>query len=282
MHPLKNFFTRTVNKPFFSVFFIFISSILFLFFNSYYSGKIGIGEVTLKKNNLKNYFSNTKSVAKEDTTKKIQTKSETEPKLIKSKKIVKSDSGSQRILLIGDSMLEGFGMRLNDYCVHNDHDMMRIIWYSSNTLWYGSCDTITHFINKFNPTYIILVIGSGDIYIDHVLRDRPPYVQNILNQIEGYPYIWVGPPNWREDTGINELLEKSNPKGTFFLSKNLSFERNDDGIHPTKHSAAIWADSVASFIVNKSIYPIKLDFPEKQTARRMTTLLLSPNPPKLK
>ncbi|MGD0712163.1 MAG: hypothetical protein ABR968_13400, partial [Bacteroidales bacterium] len=68
------------------------------------------------------------------------------------------DSSSQRFLLIGDSMLETLRYRLNDYCKKNNHTMNAVIWYSSSTLWYGSCDTLSYYINKFNPTYVILVI----------------------------------------------------------------------------------------------------------------------------
>jgi hypothetical protein len=281
MLSLKKIFFNTIKNPFFSILFILGCSIIYLFVTTYQKENIQIGNYKLKKNGLKKYFSSLQNIDQADTIKKNNIPVVIKDSFQETEKIIKSDSGSQRILLIGDSMLEGFGLRMNDYCTHNNHEMMRIIWYSSTTQWFASCDTITHFINKFNPTYIILVIGSGDISAKNVLSERLPYVEKILSQIKGHPYIWVGPPNWKEDTGINELLEKTNPEGTFFLSKNLKFDRTSDGVHPTHPSAAKWVDSVATFIVHKSIYPIQLDFPEKKTNKRMNSFLLSPKPPVL-
>ena len=58
------------------------------------------------------------------------------------------DSSSQKILLIGDSMLEQFRWRLRDYCKENGHEMASVIWYSSQTEWYGTTDTLKYFIEK--------------------------------------------------------------------------------------------------------------------------------------
>ena len=59
-----------------------------------------------------------------------------------------ADTTKQKFLLIGDSMLEGLGLRMNDYCNANGHEMHQVIWYSSSTLWYGNCDTIRYFVEK--------------------------------------------------------------------------------------------------------------------------------------
>ena len=63
------------------------------------------------------------------------------------------------------------------------------------------------------------------------------------------------------------------------FENNLTFERNKDGVHPTRASAAKWMDVIASFIMKKSKYPIILKTPKNKAKKRSTLYLLSPKPP---
>ena len=265
-----------MNKNFFPILTILGVLIIYLLVVSFNLLDIKIAGYALKKNTLKEYFSTIATPEKKPLKKKPQTK-----KKINLPPTITPDTSSQRILIIGDSMLEGLGPRLNDYCEENNHTLGQIVWYSSNSKWYGSCDTIPHFIERFKPTYIILAIGSGDIIAYNAIVERKPYVEKILEQVKGYKYIWVGPPNWREDSGINELIDNSVKERTFFLSKDLSFERVSDGVHPTRESASKWMDTIASFIMNKSSNPIMLKIPKKKAEKRPTVYMLSPKPPVL-
>ena len=189
------------------------------------------------------------------------------------------DSSSQHFLLIGDSMLETLGGRLNDYCKKNKHTMNSVIWYSSSTLWYGNCDTLSYFIKKYNPTYVILVIGANELFIRDIKR-RDKFVKNILRQIGNLKYFWVGPPNWKEDTGINDLILRNVGPRRYYPSKKIKYERNRDGAHPTKKSGYMWMDSVAAFIMNKSMYPVLLNYPDAPEKKGPPTTLLMPHAPK--
>jgi len=189
------------------------------------------------------------------------------------------DSSSQRFLLIGDSMLETLRYRLNDYCKKNKHTMNAVIWYSSSTLWYGNCDTISYFVNKFNPTYVILVIGANELFIRDI-RSRDKFVKNILRQVGSRKYFWIGPPNWKEDTGINNLILRNVGPRRYYPSKKLTYERNRDGAHPTRKSGYMWMDSVASFIMKKSMYPVLLNYPDIPEIKGPPTIMLGPHPPK--
>jgi hypothetical protein len=192
---------------------------------------------------------------------------------------VKMDSTSQRFLLIGDSMLETLGYRLNDYCRKNHHTMNSVIWYSSSSLWYGNCDTLSYFIKKFDPTYVILVLGANELFIRDI-RSRDKLVKNIIRQMGEKRFIWVGPPNWKEDTGINDLILRNTGPMRYYPSKKLKYERFKDGAHPTKKSGYMWMDSVAKFIMNKSMYPVLLNYPDTPAKRGPPTTLLGPHPPK--
>lgn len=185
------------------------------------------------------------------------------------------DTIPQSILFIGDSMLEGLGPRMGAYAKKNGHQLRNVIWYSSTTETWGSCDTLKHFIRKFKPSYIIVCLGANELFVRNIKTKRNKYLNNILSQIGNIPYVWIGPPNWKEDTGINQMLQESLRDGSFFLSKNLKFDRSSDGAHPTRSSAAKWMDSVARWMVNESVHPIKMEMPDEKSARA-TTVILQP------
>ncbi len=186
------------------------------------------------------------------------------------------DTTSQHILLIGDSMLENLRLRLKDYCEHNNHTMKAVIWYSSQTEWFGRHDTLRYFINKFKPSYIIFVIGANELFVRDIIERRQKYVKHIIKQLDEIPYVWVGPPNWADDTGINEMILKNVGKTRYFPSKELTYTRKRDGAHPTKTSAFAWMDSLAKWIETSSMYPILLKKPTISSKKLPYTVVLKP------
>ncbi len=186
------------------------------------------------------------------------------------------DTSSQKILIIGDSMLEGLSLRLQDYSEHNGHEMQAVIWYSSQSLWFGKSDTLKHFIEKFNPTYVILVLGANELFVPKIIERRKKYVEKIISQLDSVKFVWVGPPNWKDDTGINKLIVDAVGWDRYFPSKNLKYRRTKDGAHPTYESAAVWMDSIASWLCNYSKYPIKMEKPEHKRKKSPKRIILSP------
>lgn len=187
-----------------------------------------------------------------------------------------ADTTSQRFLLIGDSMSEFMRLRLNDYCAQNGHTMQTVIWYSSSTEWYGKCDTLAHFIRTYKPTYILLNLGSNELFIKDIKEKRSPYVKRILQQIGDIPYVWIGPPNWKEDTGINEMIVENVGLGHYFESKRLTFERGNDHAHPVPSSAYQWMDSIAVYLANSAAHRIRMDVPDTTAKGRPSTIVISP------
>lgn len=186
------------------------------------------------------------------------------------------DTTSQRILLIGDSMLEGLRLRLRDYCQENGHDQKTVIWYSSQSKWYGQTYTLSHFIKQYKPTYVLLVLGANELFVPQIKTKRSRYVKHIVAQLDTIPYVWIGPPNWKEDTGINELIVEHVGQMRYYPSKDLTFARTSDGAHPTHRSAAMWMDSVATWIMRESKNPILLNQPTKKHKGSTNTTLLQP------
>ena len=191
-------------------------------------------------------------------------------------KPIEPDTMPKSILFIGDSMLEGLSPRLAAYAKHNGHRLNSVIWYSSTTEVWGECDKLAGFVKKFHPDYVVVCLGANELFVRDIITKRARYVNNILNQIDTIPYVWIGPPNWKKDTGINQLIASKPKPGTFFLSDGMHFDRAKDGAHPTRRSAELWMDSVASWVTLHSAHPIKLAKPAPGTARATSVTVLQP------
>ncbi|MCQ2975020.1 MAG: hypothetical protein MJ211_09435 [Bacteroidales bacterium] len=175
--------------------------------------------------------------------------------------IPRTDTTHQKILLIGDSMAYSLMFRVKNYCDYNNHELNVVSWVSATTLTYANCDTLEYFVNLYNPTYIIFVIGANEMFV-HDAYERVENVNKIIPQTHGIKTVWIGPPNWKEDTGINNMLMKKFGPKQFFLSKNLKFTRiKGDVAHPDRPAGTMWMDSIASWIKNKSFFPIRLNKP---------------------
>lgn len=174
-------------------------------------------------------------------------------------KQVEVDSVPKTILLFGDSMTLNLAHRLSKYAWQNGHNLHSINWDSSNTKIWAETDTLSHYIEKFKPDYIFISLGSNEVYFKNPDK-RMPYVKKILAKIGDIPYVWIGPPNWNEDTKINDMLESTCAPGSFFRSQGMSFKRKKDNIHPTRESSAQWMDSIMRWLP-KSAHPILANLP---------------------
>ncbi len=174
-------------------------------------------------------------------------------------KTVETDSTQQSILLIGDSMTLNLAYRLTQYAKQNGHTFHAVNWDSSNTKIWAESDTLRHFIREYDATYIFISLGSNELYLSKPEGHRK-YVEAILEKLDGRPYVWIGPPNWKEDAGLNDMIESACRKGGFFRSAGMTFERKKDKIHPTRQASALWIDSIARWMP-KSAHPILLDIP---------------------
>lgn len=285
---MKHYLSKTFKHPYTALIFVLLLLIMWLFSYSYSKITYNIFGFDLKKSEMaafaqindkdfqdstKNDFQESLANVSEPDEQEIAIP-EPEPK--------KPDTTAQNFLLIGDSMLEGLRRRLFDYCKENNHAMNVVIWYSSSTLWYGNCDTLKFFIEKYKPSYVLISLGTNEQFVKDLDR-RNKCIKNITQQIGGLPFVWVGPPSWKKDTGINDLIKKNVGEGHYFDSSTLTLARAKDGAHPTKHAAVQWMDSLAVFLNKDAAHPLRLNFPQTVQKTFPNTLLLQPNsPPGLK
>lgn len=186
------------------------------------------------------------------------------------------DTTAKNILFIGDSMLEGLAPRLAAYCDKNGHTLVEVIWYSSSTLCWGQSGRLTELINKYHPNYIFVCLGANELYVPDIKRVRRPHLKKMLAEIGNIPYVWIGPPNWDKDTGINDMLEQEVDEGCFYLSANDHFDRSRDGAHPTRSSAHQWMDRVVKWLGSEGAYPIRLENPGEGIGRASHIVVYQP------
>lgn len=177
------------------------------------------------------------------------------------------DTTSKVLLFIGDSMLEGLSPRMAAYAAENGHTLYSVMWYSSTTEVWGRSGKLKAYINRLKPDFIFISLGANELFVKDIEQRRDKYVKKMLEEIGDIPYLWIGPPNWKPDTGINRLIAKNAAPGSFFLSDGMHFDRASDGAHPTRSSAIVWLDSVMRWMPAHVAHPFRMDVPQARTAR---------------
>lgn len=171
------------------------------------------------------------------------------------------DTSKQRILLIGDSMAYSLMFRAKNYCDYNGHDLFVVSYVAASSQTFAQCDTLEYYVNRYKPTYIIFVIGANELFAGDGPR-RGRFFDKIIPQTHGIKTVYIGPPNWKEDTGINNAMMEKFGHKQFFLSKYLNFTRvKGDVAHPDRKSGTMWMDSICSWIMKDSYFPIRLEQP---------------------
>ena len=120
-------------------------------------------------------------------------------------------------------------------------------------------------IRVFDVDYVFISLGSNELYFKNP-ESRLPYIKKVLEMIDTIPYVWIGPPNWQKDSGINDLLERTCRSGSFFRTDGMELARKKDHIHPTRAASALWVDSIMRWMP-KSAHPILADSPSDSIGR---------------
>lgn len=225
-----------------------------------------VGDFELKTSGIASRLTRETSTVSPDTVKSIPAIAEKQ----------ETDSSAQNILIIGDSMLEGLNPRLAAYAEANGHTLNSVIWYSSTTAYWGCCDTLQVFMRKFKPTFVFISLGANELFVSDIAAKREDMLKYFLSQVGDTPYLWIGPPNWKPDTGINDMIARNVPAGCYFKSDGMHFDRAKDGAHPTHASAALWMDSIARWMPLHGAHPILLDNPGALKARPASVTVLQP------
>jgi lysophospholipase L1-like esterase len=178
------------------------------------------------------------------------------------------DTSRQHILFIGDSMADGLRHFLQIYAQNNNHKFTVIAKTSTSIVyWVGRDSTgrLRNTIEQYKPTYVMICLGSNDLFTRY-LDQFDKYLDNILHQLGNKKFIWICPPNWKDDFGLTDLIEKKVGEDRFFPSKRMKIPRAGDHIHPTYQGYKLWADSIANWTMNLSRHKIILEKPKPASA----------------
>lgn len=177
------------------------------------------------------------------------------------------DTARQRLLLFGDSMTQLLALRLSDYANQNGHSLTCVTWNGSGTRQWASTDTLDHYMRTVRPTHVFICLGSNELYTADMKNCRRR-VEQIMAKIGKVPSTWIGPPNWTEDKGINDMLQNCLGKRHFFMTKGMTLERQQDGRHPTRRGGVVWMDRIVEWINSgKAAHPFRLDKPARRCAK---------------
>lgn len=169
------------------------------------------------------------------------------------------DSTRQTVLFFGDSMTDGLAQWLGGYCQPAGHKIYSIVWYSATTERYAKSNVLETYIKLYHPTFFIVCLGSNELFVRD-LADREKYIQAIIKKFGNRPFVWISPPNWKHDTGIDSLICKYTGTNRYFDSSAMKLTRSRDGMHPTNSASKLWADSIAAWLRNprRTAHPILL------------------------
>ena len=177
--------------------------------------------------------------------------------------LVEPDTTVHNVLVFGDSMTHHLAMSISKYGTKNHYKVTGVTWESSSIPGWKNSGKIRQYMEMSKPDFIIISLGSNEMELKHFER-RIPDVESIVEQLEDIPFVWVGPPLWKEDKGVYAMLEKGVPKGKLFKIETLDIERGPDKVHPTRKGADQWADTLMRWI-RKSSHPILTEFPDSGT-----------------
>src|SRR5258708_3145237 len=85
----------------------------------------------------------------------------------------------ERMLVLGDSMVEVLAPELNAYGIEKGQEMVPGIWYGSRTAGGASSPELGRLLREINPTMGMVVLGSSEL-TSRSIESRRPFIEAIL------------------------------------------------------------------------------------------------------
>ena len=175
-----------------------------------------------------------------------------------------------RILLWGDSMAGVLNDSFRDYAEENGYEVSTVTWISATLKLWAETDRLEGYLRQFKPEFIVVVLGSNDLFATN-LTTQARYLETILNKMGDIPYVWIGPPNWKPDKGIDSLICTTVGEERYFDSAHLHIARRTDGIHPSNDGAKYWMERIAPWLSSRARpLPLRMAAPTKTATNRRT------------
>ena len=149
------------------------------------------------------------------------------------------------VLHVGDSMVGGtLGLTraLDQRFSAEGAKFIRDFKVSESIISYDHSPKLKSLLEKHRPDIVIITLGTNDVFVPYP-ASMVGNVQNIVKRVGSRECYWMGPPTWKPDTGIVQVLKDNVAPCKFFDGSGLKFQRGGDGIHPTDRGGADWATS---------------------------------------
>ncbi|MDB4933200.1 MAG: hypothetical protein JWP87_172 [Labilithrix sp.] len=153
------------------------------------------------------------------------------------------------VLHVGDSMVGGnLGLTraLEQRFSAEGAKFVRDFKVSESIVSYDHSPKLKSLVEKHRPDIVIITLGTNDVFVPYP-ASMAANVQNIVKRVGARECYWMGPPTWKPDTGIVQVLKDNVAPCKFFDSSSLKLQRAGDGIHPTDRGGADWATSFWTF-----------------------------------
>ncbi len=153
------------------------------------------------------------------------------------------------VLHVGDSMVGGnWGLTraLEQRFTAEGAKFVRDFKVSESIISYDKSPKLKELLAKHKPDIVIITLGTNDVFVPYP-ASMAGNVQNIVKRVGSRECYWMGPPTWKPDTGIVQVIKDNAAPCKFFDGTHLKLERGHDGIHPTDKGGAEWATSFWSF-----------------------------------
>lgn len=149
----------------------------------------------------------------------------------------------KRYLLVGDSMAFALGTALEPMVEGEGHKFSTITRVSDSIQNYAADNQMKTDLQGRKADVVIILLGTNE-----VLNPKPEKlikpIQKIVQQVGGRECYWVGPPLWKQDPvmlNMVQVLGQNTGPCRFFDSTPVVMERQKDRIHPTHEGSKVWA-----------------------------------------
>ncbi len=123
---------------------------------------------------------------------------------------------------------------------------VRDVWESASISAFDDSDRIPTLMKRYSPDLVLLTLGANDVFNDHP-EYMVKHIESIVKKIGHRDCIWIGPPLWKGDKGLVEVIRQHAAPCRFYDSQHLTLARAGDGIHPTEKGGEVWADAFWPF-----------------------------------
>lgn len=117
---------------------------------------------------------------------------------------------------------------------------------SASLLTSETVEHVAESIAKHKPDLVLINLGTNEVFVPapRALEHR---IRAVVEKVGPRDCVWIGPPTWKGDKGIVQVIRENAGRCRFFDSSNMELERISDGIHPTDKGGEKWAETFWTF-----------------------------------